>query len=131
LSWQPGGTPEAMPAYTGETGLLGQLSPTDWLLVNENPMSVRFVDGNGPQRFCAFVRGDQLVEDGIPQDYMQVSIAVVYPAANGRFPGAASGNPWGDCDGIDVGLLTPGNRDDLELTGLRVTFMSTAVRPLS
>ncbi len=136
LAWQVDNAPVSTQAFTGETALLSGLSPDTWRMVNQEnePMSVRMAEGNGPQRYCAFVTGGQLEEmvDEIPElrPYMQVTIAVVFPAANAQFPGVDDENPWGDCGEITVGNLTPGNREALEGQGLRVVYLSTSVRPL-
>jgi prepilin-type N-terminal cleavage/methylation domain-containing protein len=133
LAWQIDGMPTATTVFDEEESLLAGLTPGVWTMVNreDEPMSVRMADGNGPQRFCAFVTGGQLTEDGIPQPYMQATIAVVYPAANSQFPGVAEGSPWGDCSEINDTLLTPGDRTALESAGLRVVYLSTGIRPLA
>ncbi len=138
LSWQTGSSPASTTAFTGETSLLAAMGSGSWTMVNQGgePISLRMNDG-GPQRFCAFVIGEQMEEligeiDGDdvfePRPYMQVTIAVVFPAANAQFPGVSDTSPWGSCNGL--GPLTPGDRTELEKDGLRVVFLSTAVRPL-
>ena len=131
LGWRLGETPNSVSPYSGEPGLLGSLDETAWAMVYSDPVSVRYGEGNGPQRFCAFVRGGSIVVTEIPAlQFVPITIAVVYPAANGQFPGVSAGNPWGSCAAINDEDIVPGDRIPLEEQGMRVTFYSTSVRPM-
>lgn len=132
LGWRVG-EPVASVAgspYSGEPALLGSLGDA-WIRVYDEPVSVRYAEGNGPQRYCAFVGAGNIAIPELPElQFVPLSIAVVYPAANGQFPGATGTNPWGSCTDINVALLQPDARLPLEEEGLRVTYFSSAVRPM-
>ena len=98
-----------------------------WVLANidDDPMTMRHNVGaaptddvtgdDGTNRYCVYVAGDEL-ETG----YARIAVAVVYPAPNSSYDD--------DCpDDIEEELNT-GNRNDLELEGLRSTHLSTAVQ---
>lgn len=137
LQWTPGQSPSATPIYKDEVAILDAvLSGTGWVKLNEVPVTARGGDG-GQARFCPYVQGEILevphdtADDvNVEQDFIRLTIAVVYPAANGHFPGRSSSSPLGVCADNPGGGLNPGDRRLLEEEGLRATFISTAVRPL-
>ncbi len=118
---------------------LGQwVLPAGW----ETPMTQRLNPGgtdDGARRYCVYVAGElisasgEALEDdgdggltGTP-DYARVGIAVVYPGANAHFTGAGQGDA-GTCDDAQIlNSLDSGNREQLELLGLRVTHLSMGV----
>lgn len=133
LQWNPAvGMPRFSTAYeNNEESILDLvLNKDEWSPLSNLPVSMR-MNEEGPRRFCVYVQGSRFVdESAMDMDLVRVSIAVVYPGANGAFPGIGSGNPWGRCDGYDFqGGLDPGDPDKLEVQGLRATFLSTAVSP--
>lgn len=101
-----------------------------WVRLYDTPVNLRMRSDDGAARFCVFGSAQQLQEDGIAQPYMQIRLAVVYPGANGTFPGQDGGNLNGRCDAVDTGLLIPGDEDlRLELEGLRASYFASAIRP--
>lgn len=101
-----------------------------WVRLYDTPVNQRMRSDDGAARFCVFGSAQQLQEDGVAQPYMQIRLAVVYPGANGTFPGQDGGNLNGRCDAVDTGLLIPGDEDlGLELEGLRASYFASAIRP--
>ncbi|TXD35439.1 prepilin-type N-terminal cleavage/methylation domain-containing protein [Lujinxingia vulgaris] len=101
-----------------------------WVRLYDQPVNQRMRPDDGAARFCVFGSAEQLQEGGIAQPYLQVRLAIVYPGANGAFPGQDGGNLNGRCDAIDAGLLIPGDEDlKLELEGLRASYFASAIRP--
>lgn len=127
LQWVPDTPPTATAIYDEETSLLGALAGnTDWVAVSPTPLTANRGEGGAP-RFCPYLRGEQL--SGV--DFLRVTIAVVYPSANGYFDGRAEATPDGTCPVFTSNDdLDPSNQEAIELQGLRVTFISTAIRPL-
>lgn len=131
-------------SWTSGTPLSGTWLPqldaaTDWVLATPaGPVSQRWGDDDdrGPRRFCVFVDGGMMPADpndpdpnAPPQEYFRAAIAVVYPASNGSFPGRDAANPFGLCNGINTANIDPTDMMPLEMQGLRVTFLSTSIRP--
>lgn len=91
----------------------------EWTRANEEPKTVRRNTDDtddGTNRFCVYVAAGE-VED----DVARVAIAVVYPAARGSFDDPTQ------CPDLGSDELDTGNRQDLELMGLRSTHLTTAV----
>ncbi|WP_164856348.1 type IV pilus modification PilV family protein [Lujinxingia sediminis] len=101
-----------------------------WVPLYDVPVNQRMRADDGAARFCVFGSAEQLQEEGIAQPYMQIRLAVVYPGANGTFPGQDGGNLNGRCDAFGVGLLIPGDVNlGLEREGLRASYFASAIRP--
>lgn len=131
--WAPGQPIPAGDSPYYENSLFSGATTSAWTLVTTtSPVSNRGLEV-GARRFCVFIRGT-ILEDGdpsvaAPMDLVAATIAVVYPGANGSFPGRTGDNPWGDCGQIEVSDLVPQNPDRLEILGLRATYLSTTVSP--
>ncbi|RAL25070.1 hypothetical protein DL240_02320 [Lujinxingia litoralis] len=100
-----------------------------WVPLYATPVNQRLAN-QGSARFCVFAVGEQLVEATIPQPYMSVQIAVVYPGAQGTFPNQSGADLHGRCDVINTAWLVPGDPTlALEMQGLRASYFGTALRP--
>lgn len=130
---EQGGPGTAPAPFSDRTPLLAAAvsSGGNWSLPNgfERPISARFneadTDDDGSRRFCVYVAGQEVVDD---PGMMRIGIAVVYPAPNGQFPGGATAeDPSGRCPAPDTISLDEQDQQDLEVEGLRVTRLSTAI----
>lgn len=126
LQWAPGSMPTDTTVYEGEAPLLNQLlvGTNSWVALHDTPITGQH-GSKGSARFCPYVQGEQL--NG--QEFIRVSIAVVYPSANGHFPERSAQAPLGVCPNLGA-ILSTGATDALELEGLRATMISTSIRPL-
>lgn len=137
LHWTPGQSPSGTSIYQGEVAILDAvLNGTGWVKLSDVPLTERHGDG-GRARFCAYVQGEILevphdASDNadVERDFIRLTIAVVYPSANGYFTGRSSATPQGVCVDDPPGGLDPGDMRPLEKEGFRATFLSTSVRPL-
>jgi prepilin-type N-terminal cleavage/methylation domain-containing protein len=95
----------------------------------ETPMTARLNPGGSPDdganRFCVYVAAEEKNDE---PGFFRVGIAVVYPSSSGQFPEVDANNPAGVCPGPGDIELDEDQQQDLELRGLRVTRLSTAVR---
>ncbi|MFU8802780.1 MAG: type IV pilus modification PilV family protein [Bradymonadaceae bacterium] len=141
LQWEPG-IKEPLgfdSAYTGDGYATGSLmqsmatTPWVWQPVFTAPVDQRLATV-GPRRFCAYVTGGPFVVGNSiqPTNAFKVQIAVVYPRANGTFPGATGANPDGLCTlgdtAVPVASLDPSTPNALELAGLRASYFGTVIR---
>ncbi len=126
-NWEVGQNPAGVQdteAYSDNGYFSTAFSGSGWNRVSSDPVTLRRNAGgaqdDGTNRFCVYVAGDEL-EDG----FARVAIAVVYPASGGNF------GEWNhDCPDDGNIDLNSGDREDLELDGLRVTHVSTAVQAM-
>ena len=97
----------------------------------EAPMTARMNpaggDDDGANRFCVYVAAEEKTDEA---GFVRVGIAVVYPSSKGQFPDVSATNPAGVCPAAGDIELNESDQQDLELRGLRVTRVSTAVKAI-